>query len=241
MTLTIVGAIDASQNNVQLSGKLDAQPGDLFRLDDEVVTFGGHLAVDRQHAVSLSLVSLARGQEGTTAATHISGTELLGAVEAVVSGEATAQPAPFPAGGAAMVPWTDFDPVWTSSGEGQPDVGDGELIGKYLAVPAAEGQWTVDYLIQVNYGSTTDPGEGDWIFAPPPFTDDPTPFFLGVGSISIAVESDTTAHCGLAVNAGNEIQPYGPDGETRVDATHPFAWDPGSVLNITGRYLGVAD
>lgn len=99
MTLTIVGDITASQNNVQLSGDLIAQPGDLFRLGDEVVAFGGHLALDRQHAVSLSLVSLGRGEEGTTAASHVSGTDLLGAVEAVASGTDTDFPPPFAGGG----------------------------------------------------------------------------------------------------------------------------------------------
>lgn len=99
MTLTLTGAIDATQNNVQLSGDLDAQPGDLFRLDDELVEFGSYLAVDRQHAVSRSLCSFGRGVDGTTAASHTAGTELLGAVEAVESGTTSVIPAPFPSGG----------------------------------------------------------------------------------------------------------------------------------------------
>lgn len=95
MTLTLSAAIDATQNQVQLSGDLDAQPGDIFRLDDEVVTFGGHLALDRQHGVSMSLVSFGRGQEGTTASTHILGTPLYGSVSAVASANVTVTPQPF--------------------------------------------------------------------------------------------------------------------------------------------------
>lgn len=141
--------------------------------------------------------------------------------------------------------WTAFDAEWKSIGDTQPDIGNGSLTAKYLSIPAGvtDGQqsWTVDFFIQLSVGSTTTFGDGGWQFSPPPFATDPTPFALGVAGSAIAIESDGTIHCGMGVSAGNDINLIGPDGETRMDDTHPFEWDANSILMVTGRYLGVAD
>lgn len=140
--------------------------------------------------------------------------------------------------------WTSFDPVWSTAGD-PPDIGDGYLIGRYLAVPAGvdNGQraWTVDYWIQMGIGSTTDVGTGGWSFSPPPFTDDPTPLVAFTGTFAVVSESGGTIHAGVAVNNGSHIRPYCPDGTTQVDETHPFEWSAGSTLQVNGRYQGVAD
>jgi hypothetical protein len=72
------------------------------------------------------------------------------------------------AGGAA---WVDYVPTWISAGNGaQPDLGNGELIARYRAVPAGGGEYTVDVALSFTFGSTTafgEPGE-PWAIGLPP-------------------------------------------------------------------------
>lgn len=87
---------------MRLSAALTATPGELFRLEDEMVEFGGHNLVNRLR--DRKQVSFRRGVGGTTAVTHASGTTLLRVADAVASSASAETFAdPFSAGGVQTI------------------------------------------------------------------------------------------------------------------------------------------
>jgi hypothetical protein len=95
MSVTLSLNINDSQTSVRLSGPLDAVPGDLFRLGDEVVSFGGYQlrSHDRRSVV------FHRGKSQTTAASHAGGTVVRGVADGLAASADETLPDPFSAGG----------------------------------------------------------------------------------------------------------------------------------------------
>jgi hypothetical protein len=94
MSVTLSLNINATQTNVRLSDALDARPGDLFRLGDEVVSFGGYQlrSHDRRSVV------FHRGKSQTTAASHAGGTVVRGVADGLAASVDESAPDPFTSG-----------------------------------------------------------------------------------------------------------------------------------------------
>jgi hypothetical protein len=90
MAVTLAGNIGATQQEVTLSVGLIANPGDLFRLGDEVVEFGGY-----RPGMDSRYVSLRRGRAGTIPASHASGVALKAVTVVLTTSADEDPPSPF--------------------------------------------------------------------------------------------------------------------------------------------------
>lgn len=98
MTVTLAATIDDTTHALSLSDPVETQPGDLFRLEDEIVQVIGYRTQRNPRLLDKSKVQVIRGVQQTLRAAHTSGTELLGVADAFVAGDDEAEPSPFAAG-----------------------------------------------------------------------------------------------------------------------------------------------
>jgi hypothetical protein len=101
MARTLASNINATTQTVTLSAALTAKPGDLFKIDNEVVRFGSYGRTGRLKDYTKKKVVFHRGVNGTTAATHSSGAAVVGVSDAFAAGSSEALPSPFPTAGQA--------------------------------------------------------------------------------------------------------------------------------------------
>jgi hypothetical protein len=104
MPVTLAEAVDATGSILSLTAPVDCCPGDLYRLDSEMVEIGGHPRI-RGEATDHNLVSVKRGRAGTSAAPHAQGTVFAAVSDAYVTSEDEQPPVPIVGGdGSPSVP-----------------------------------------------------------------------------------------------------------------------------------------
>lgn len=136
--------------------------------------------------------------------------------------------------------WNTYTPTWTSSGAPGPAIGNGTIQGRYKR----RGK-DVTLIIHLTFGSTTNPGTGQWSFGLPPVNNPATlvnanaawvgsasaldpggGHYPGVcrifsGTASVAVLSPTTS-------TGSTPSEWNP--------TRPFTWATGDYFNLEITY-----
>jgi hypothetical protein len=104
MPVTLAEAVDATRSILSLTAPVDCCPGDLYRLDSEMVEIGGHPRI-RGEATDHNLVSVKRGRAGTSAAPHAQGTVFAAVSDAYVTSEDEQPPVPIVGGdGSTSIP-----------------------------------------------------------------------------------------------------------------------------------------
>jgi len=134
---------------------------------------------------------------------------------------------------------TSWTPGWLAEGGAAPTLGNGTIAGRYLKVGR-----TVDWVLQLNWGSTTAPGGGgggeNWMFVLP--SGPATGFTFRIASFDAFDTSASLHYSGRAIyNTGNGgvVKTLVSD---RADATGiwdsllPFTWASGDILYGSGRY-----
>jgi hypothetical protein len=111
MARTLASNINATQQNVTLSAALTAKPGDLFKIDNEVVRFGDYGRTGRLKDSTKKKVVFHRGVQGTTAASHSSGAAVVGVSDAFTAGSSEALPGPFPESATTVTPAAFVEPT----------------------------------------------------------------------------------------------------------------------------------
>jgi hypothetical protein len=89
MAVTLAVGISASDQNAVLSDPVDAVPGDMFRIGDEVVQFSGYGKVGRLPDHSRTRVIFQRGKAKTAAVSHSSGTAVNGVADVLATVDLT--------------------------------------------------------------------------------------------------------------------------------------------------------
>ena len=164
------------------------------------------------HTATATTATIARGQEGSTRRAH--GTN---------------------------VPWvhgplsmdfgskTSYTPNWTSDGTA-PAIGNGTIAGHY-----AQFNDLVMVRIQVEFGSTTTFGTGEWSFS--------LPTNLGItGAVRqacswMAIDISAFARYGGAAElSGSQVYRLVYNNQ-RMTPTVPFTWASGDILFLTGTYF----
>ena len=146
---------------------------------------------------------------------------------------------------AGMGAWTDYSPTWTATTD--PDIGDGELVGRYIQIGK-----TVHFNINLAIGSTTNLGDGVWQFGLPVpvstsnfWTSSATPgqhgpniggsFLRNVGVSSywgwVLVDVNVYGNQSCVTQIGNEST-------AMANLTHnsPFVMSNGDNLRLHGTY-----
>lgn len=134
--------------------------------------------------------------------------------------------------------WTTFTPSWSAT-TSPPSLGNGSLVGRYRRVG-----FTVDFVIELTYGSETNPGSGAWRFGVP----------LGSVMMSAATRfSDCMARDGSDVyTISCYSTPASPNvlflsslpttvgsSDRGVSGTVPFTWSAGDTLSLRGTYEAI--
>jgi hypothetical protein len=146
--ITLHSDIGAADRLIVVDGIVgdEVQPGYLFRLDDELLEFGGFETSDR---TDRNAWYVERGREGTTGASHDADTEVLGVTAAFAAATSgSAPPSPFASGGGGggvslLGPVTlTFDDLAAASGSPLPtgfDIPVGAIVLKAWAVISVNG------------------------------------------------------------------------------------------------------
>lgn len=137
--------------------------------------------------------------------------------------------------------WTTYTPSWIAEGGGgtNPTLGNGTLAGRYMKVGR-----TVDWVMQLTWGSTTTAGGGagseNWMFGLPALP--ATGFTYRIASFD-AFDNSTSLHY-----SGRGIYNTGSSGVVKTlvsdradlsgiwDSTLPFTYAAGDILYGYGRY-----
>lgn len=187
MARTLAADVSATATEFRLNAALTATHGDLYRVDDEMVSFGGYLRPSRNQSVDRTRISVVRGVEGTTAATHTAGASLLGVADGHVAGEDETKPDPFSSGaeggGVAVLedPGEVYPPTPTAVAEGFriSETIDGEVrVFEVIAAGTTEGTAMSDFTVNLSpLGETAEsdvtwqyigiPGDLPWTVLPP--------------------------------------------------------------------------
>lgn len=115
-----------------------------------------------------------------------------------------------------------YKPVFSSAGGGAA-VGNGSLLGWYLAIN--DFMWvTVDFSL----GTTSTPGTGAWLFTVPGGI---RATQKGAGSVKMRDQSATQDYSGCCNVGANVLTVAGPTAQ--VDATNPFVWAASDRLQLT--------
>lgn len=127
--------------------------------------------------------------------------------------------------------WTDYTPAWTSTGTGQPALGDGTLAGRFKAIGK-----TVTFTFRLTIGTTTTFGDGNWIFGLP-VAGRASPAWTA--TVHLEDVSAPTRHMGVtgqqtasSVFVRNYIG-------AAVSGASPWTWAVNDLLTITGTYEAV--
>jgi hypothetical protein len=135
--------------------------------------------------------------------------------------------------------WSTWTPTWLAEGGAAPTLGNGTLTGRYLKIGR-----TVDWVIQLNWGSGTVAGGGgaseNWMFGLPALP--ATGFTYRIASADAFDNSASLHYSARAIyNTGNGgvVKTFVSD---RADSTGiwdsvlPFTWAAGDILYASGRY-----
>jgi hypothetical protein len=133
--------------------------------------------------------------------------------------------------------WSTYTPGWFAETGTNPTLGNGTLTGRYLKVGR-----TVDWVVQLTWGSTTAAGSGgsseNWMFG--------LPAAPAAGFTQRIVNVD--AYNGSLHYSGNAIYATTNGGVFRTlvsnradtntvwDSTAPFVWAASHILYASGRY-----
>lgn len=135
--------------------------------------------------------------------------------------------------------WSTWTPTWLAEGGAAPTLGNGVIAGRYMKVGR-----TVDWVLQLTWGSTTAAGGGlggeNWMFGLPALP--ATGFSYRIASFDAFDNSASLHYSGRGIyNTGNGgvLKTLVSD---RADATGiwdsllPFTWAAGDILYASGRY-----
>lgn len=125
-------------------------------------------------------------------------------------------------------PWPTYTPTWTASTT-DPTLGNGVLEGWAVEV----GKLTF-FVVELTFGSTTDPGSGTWDFGLPsqPRSSLRTP----IGNILCRDDSVGTVRLGnLQTFSTSGVRAQTFD-DVPVGAAAPFTWATGDMVTLTGFY-----
>jgi hypothetical protein len=201
------GGIDASQTTFDVLS-LGGAPAVNFRIkvENELMLVTG---------VSSPTLTVTRGIESTTAATHADGTLVTHVVTAAALD--------------LMMPgdWTDYTPTWTTSGT-SPSIGNGTLAGRYRLIAPK----TYLYRLQFTAGSTTTFGTGAWSFSLP-WTASSSNSQELVGRI-LDTGTDNKLAAGDISPSGSTIAQITAEGSNTITNTAPMTWANGDMLILQG-------
>lgn len=135
--------------------------------------------------------------------------------------------------------WTSYTPSWLAEGGAAPTLGNGTLTGRYLKVGR-----TVDFVLQLTWGSTTAPGGGagseNWVFTLPAI---PAASFTFRTVKADALDNSAGLHYGAAgtystANGGSIRSLVDQQGASGAiwDSVYPFTWAASDILYVYGRY-----
>lgn len=140
--------------------------------------------------------------------------------------------------------WSLWSPTWLAEGGAAPTLGNGQLVGRYLKVGR-----TVDWALQLTWGSTTAAGGGgggeNWMFGLPAVP--ATGFSFRTANFDAFKGSPVSLHYSATgvYNTGNggvvkTIVSNRADASGIWDSTLPFVYAAGDVLYGWGRYEAAA-
>lgn len=135
--------------------------------------------------------------------------------------------------------WSTWTPSWGADGGAAPTLGNGTLVGRYLKIGR-----TVDWVLQLSWGSTTAPGGGaaneNWWFSLPALP--ATGFTYRVAS-GDAFDNSANLHWGASaiystLNGGCVKTFVASQGTSAavLDSAAPFVWAASDILYASGRY-----
>ncbi|MGP4048788.1 hypothetical protein [Streptomyces sp. 2A115] len=135
--------------------------------------------------------------------------------------------------------WTSYTPTWQAEGGAAPTLGNGTIVGKYLKIGR-----TVDWVIQLNWGSTTVAGGGggseNWMFGLPAVP--ATGFTYRIVKADAFDVSAGMHYSGGAIynnGSGGVVKTFVSDRADNAgiwDSTLPFTFAAGDILYASGRY-----
>ncbi len=122
--------------------------------------------------------------------------------------------------------WTPYAPVWRGATT-QPAIGNGSILGKY-----ARSVNTIDFKIDIQFGSTTTYGTGTWLFGLPVASR----IDSAVVGHMLGVDGGTTYYTGVVtfVEGMSFVQLVSDAGPWTVSV--PITWASGDAISIQGRY-----
>lgn len=132
--------------------------------------------------------------------------------------------------------WSTFTPTWAATGT-SPALGNGTLIGRYKKIGR-----TAHVMMRLVFGSTTTSGSGAWSFGGFPAAldrnnSDMIMSALGIGDVSLLPYVGIAQ---LSVSGGTSIQRIGMSTSAgslgSIGGAHPFTWDSGDVLTVSGTF-----
>lgn len=144
--------------------------------------------------------------------------------------------------------WTAYTPSWGADGGAAPTLGNGALTGRYLKIGR-----TVDWVMQLTWGSTTAAGGGgggeNWWFGLPAA---PASGFSQRIVHADALDSSVSLHYGggaiYSTLNGGCVKSFVDQLGTQLGASNapiwdsqaPFVWAAGDILYTSGRYEAAA-
>lgn len=139
--------------------------------------------------------------------------------------------------------WTTYTPTWIAEGGAAPTLGNGTLTGRYAKIGR-----TVDWVIQLTWGSTTVAGGGgaseNWAFTLPA---SPAAGFTYRTVKADALDTSASLHYGAAgvystANGGSIRSLVDQQAASTAiwDSAAPFTWAAGDILYLYGRYEAAA-
>ncbi|MGD6761346.1 hypothetical protein ACOKM5_20645 [Streptomyces sp. BH097] len=135
--------------------------------------------------------------------------------------------------------WSSYTPTWQAEGGANPTLGNGTIVGRYLKIGR-----TVDWVVQLTWGSTTAAGGGggaeNWAIGLPAvpasgFTQriilvDAFDTSASLHYSATAIYSTTLGGC-FKTMVSNRA-----DNTGIWDSVLPFTWAAGDILYASGRY-----
>ncbi|WP_425832553.1 hypothetical protein [Streptomyces fractus] len=135
--------------------------------------------------------------------------------------------------------WSSYTPTWLAEGGAAPTLGNGSITGRYLKVGR-----TVDWVVQLTWGSTTAAGGGggaeNWMLGLPAA---PAAGFSQRIITVDAFDASTSLHYSASAiyNTGSggvfkTMVSNRADNTGIWDSQLPFVWAAGDILYASGRY-----
>lgn len=135
--------------------------------------------------------------------------------------------------------WTAYTPSWGADGGASPTLGNGTIVGRYLKTGR-----TVDWVMQLTWGSTTAPGGGgggeNWFFGLP-FS--PAAGFTQRIVVGDVFDASASLHWSTSAiystSGGGTVRTFvATQGASNavIDSVHPFTWTTSDILYACGRY-----